>query len=259
MDYLYVVQQLCESRKIMISNAMGSITFVVWAHYVPGLNVLITTEVPSTIALGDEQNLHVLIVWSKLTPHAASLYPVSSKDRYKLQPSMQLLDEEVCVILDSALDSERWRDIAVNTRYPLLGYGATYLHRMFNADIITYDLESYLSGITKTDHSPSDLGFKAGGSWHERYSFSNRGCQSSITAEKGVNWYMEDTSFGRVTISQHSWGCRYFRYRSVCWNVSRGPLDEASLPTTCTVFLQRVPIKPVKLAQGNDTYFIFGV
>ncbi|KAL8786911.1 MAG: hypothetical protein Q9213_002542 [Squamulea squamosa] len=141
MDCLYLVQQLRESRKILISNAMGSITFVIWAHYILGLNVLITTKASSTISFGDEQNPHVLIVWSDLNPYSASLYRASSSREKELQPSIQLLDKDMSVILDSAPDSERWRDITVETRYPLLGYGALYLHRMFNGHIITNDLD----------------------------------------------------------------------------------------------------------------------
>ncbi|KAL9015345.1 MAG: hypothetical protein Q9180_008884, partial [Flavoplaca navasiana] len=94
MDCLYLVQQLRESRKILISNAMGLITFVVWAHYILGLNVLITTKVSSTIAFGDEQNPHVLIVWSDLDGHPASLHYKSPTKEQQLQPSIQLLDED---------------------------------------------------------------------------------------------------------------------------------------------------------------------
>ena len=113
--------------------------FVIWAHYILGLDVLISTGAPSVISFGDEQNPHVLITWSNLNPHPASILHVSHRLEKRQQPSIKLLDENMSVMRDSAPDSEQWRDIAVDTRYPLLGYGTIDLHRMLNFHSITND------------------------------------------------------------------------------------------------------------------------
>ena len=255
MDYLYLVQQLRESRKIMISNAMGSITFVIWAHYILGLNVLITTEAPSTIAFGDEQNPHVLIVWSKLIPSSASLFPVSSNHEYWLQPSIRLLDEDMSVILDSAPDSERWRDITVDTRYPLLGYGATYLHRMFNADTITDDLDAIYPESVKLTIAIAI--------WVSR------------RVDRDINIYLSPTEVLNLPSPQRNVSIDIWRILASAkllfsnipgaadttaidryiTSLSQGPLDDDFLPNICTKFLKKLPIKPRRLSPGSRYIF----
>ena len=242
MDYLYVVQQLRESRKIMISNAMGSITFIIWAHYILGLNVLITTEGPSTISFGDEQNPHVLIVWSKLSPYSASVFPVSQNDEQRLQPSIQLLDEDMSVMLDSAPDSERWRDIAVDTRYPLLGYGATYLHRLFNADIITNDLDPIYQESVKL--------IIAIAIWVSQRVDRDISIILSPTKVLNLPSPQRDVSIdvwrilasAKLLFSNNLGAPDTSAIDKYVEHLSQGPLDEASLPNICTIFLKKVPI-----------------
>ena len=244
MDYLYVVQQLRESRKIMISNAMGSITFVIWAHYILGLNVLITTGVPSTITFGDEQNPHVLIVWSKLNPHSASIFPVSDRLEQKLQPFIQLLDEDMSVVLDSAPDPERWRDIAVDPRYPLLGYGATYLHRMFNADIITSDVDPIYQRSIKliiaiaiwvSQRVDRDINITLSPTEVVNLPSPQRNVSIAIWRILASAKLLFSINLGAADTSSID---GYVK------RLSQGPLDEASLPNSCTAFLKKVPIKP---------------
>ena len=255
MDYLYIVQQLPESRKIMISNAMGSITFVIWAHYILGLNVLITTEGPSTIPFGDEQNPHVLIVWSKLIPHSASLTQVSHKDEQMLQPSIQLLDEDMSVMLDSTPDSERWRDITVETRYPLLGYGATYLHRMFNANIITNDLDPIYQesvnliiaiAIWVSQRVDRDMNITLSSREVITLPSPQRNVSIDIWRILASAKLLFSNKFEAVDTSAID---KYVK----C--LSQGPLDEASLPSICTVFLKKVPINPRLTSPGKNYIF----
>ena len=244
MDYLYIVQQLRESRKIVISNAMGSITFVIWAHYILGLNVLITTEVPSTIAFGDEQNPHVLIVWSKLNPDSASILPPTSKVKQDLQPSIQLLDGDMCVMLDSTPDTEGWSSIQVDPRYPLLGYGATYLHRMFNADIITNDLDPIYQesvnliiaiAIWVSQRVERDMNLT-----HPSLEVINvPSPQRNVSIDI---WRI--LASAKQLFSNNHWAADTSAIDNYVKHLSQGPLDEASLPSICTVFLKRVPIKP---------------
>ncbi|KAL8718401.1 MAG: hypothetical protein Q9225_004459 [Loekoesia sp. 1 TL-2023] len=253
-DYLYVVQQLPESRKIMISNAMGSVTFIIWAHYILGLNVLITTEVPSTIAFGDEQNPHVLIVWSKLNPYFASILPISDDDN-QVQPSIRLLDEDMSVVLDSAPDSDRWRDIAVDTRYPLLGYGATYLHRMFNADMITSDLDPIYQESVKliiaiaiwvSQRVDREIGFSLSPPEVVKVPSPQRNVPIDI-------WRI--LASAKLLFSNILGPADTFAIDHYVKHLSQGPLDEASLPSICTVFLKKVPIKPCRTSPGLQYLF----
>ncbi|KAL8767963.1 MAG: hypothetical protein Q9209_005634 [Squamulea sp. 1 TL-2023] len=257
MDCLYLVQQLRESRKILISNAMGSITFVIWAHYILGLNVLITTKVSSTIAFGDEHDPHVLIVWSDLTPYAASLYPVSSRKEHDLQPSIQLLDEDMSVILDLAPDSERWGDITVETRFPLLGYGATYLHRMFNADIITKDLDPIYEESVKL--------IIAIAIWVSRRVDRNIDIYITSPGNEVISlpspqriisieiWRI--LASAKIIFSNMFSAADTPTINSYVEHLSQGPLDETSLPSVCTSFLKKVPIKRRHSSPGKRYIF----
>ena len=253
MDYLYVVQQLRESRKIMISNAMGSITFVIWAHYILGLNVLITTEVPSTITFGDEKNPHVLIVWSKMNTHSALMFPVPDRLEQKLQPSIQLLDEDMSVVLDSAPDPERWRDITVDPRYPLLGYGATYLHRMFNTDVITNNVDPIYQESVKL--------IIAIAIWVSRR--VDRDINITLSPTEVVNlpspqrnvsiavWRILTSA--KLLFSNNLGSADTSSIENYVKELSRNPLDEASLPRVCTAFLKKVPTNP-RRASPEEKY-----
>lgn len=254
MDYLYIVQQLPESRKILISNAMGAITFVIWAHYILGLNVLITTEGSSTVSFGDEQNPHVLIVWSGLTSYSATLVPVSHKDEERKQPSIQLLDEEMSVMLDSMPDPERWRSIAVETRYPLRGYGATYLYRMFNADMITNDLDPIYQESIKL--------IIAIAIWISRRVDRD----TNITLPTNVItlpspqinvsidiWRI--LASAKILFSNKLGALDTSAIDKYVQSLSQGPLDEASLPSICSVFLKKVPRSPRHASPASKYIF----
>ena len=141
MDYLYLVQQLLENRKILVTNAMGSITLIIWARFILGLNVSFITESLGTIAFGDQNDPHVLISWSSLIPDTASGLDKLGENDDSPQPSIQLLDEDMSIMIESLPDPERWKDIPSDIRYPLLGYGAVCLHRIFNDDLLTRDLD----------------------------------------------------------------------------------------------------------------------
>ena len=242
MDYLYIVQQLRESRKIIISNAIGSITFVIWAHYILGLNVLITTGAPSTIAFGNGQDPHVLIVWSELNPDPASIFGASFERKQDLQPSIQLLDEDMSVMLDSVPDSERWRDITVATRYPLLGYGFICLHRIFNTNVITNDLDPIYSesvnlitaiAIWVSRRVKHEMDF------FPSTSFSVPSLQRNVSIDIWRILASAKLLFSNnLSAADTSAVDNYVKY------LSQGPLDEASLPSICTVFLNKAPIGP---------------
>ena len=247
MDYLYIVQQLRDSRKITISSAMGSVTFVIWAHYILGLNVLITTEDSSTIAFGDEHTPHVLIGWSKLNPSSASILPVPHHDENKLHPSIRLLDEDMSVILDSSPDPERWTEIAVDTRYPLLGYGAAYLHRMFNANIVTDRSDPvYQESVRLIIAMAIWVSYRVDRDMHITANVAHQADVIEVSSPRR-NLSIEvwrilasaELLFSKIPGATDTSAINNYVAR-----LSKDPLDEASLPSACTTFLKRLPTKP---------------
>lgn len=142
MDYLYLVQNLPDHRKILISNQIGCITLVVWAHYVLGLTVLITRgKVPiKQLIFGTSEEPQVILQWQECggCHHVDDRFR-SYADMCSLpSPEIRLLNEDRSVILRT-IPSSDFGHIAqfCNDRHPLLGYGSATLHRMFNARIIT--------------------------------------------------------------------------------------------------------------------------
>ena len=251
MDYLYLVQQLPESRKIMISNAMGSITFVVWAHYILGLNVIITTEASPAITFGDEQNPHILITWSELTPETHFLLPPATKDCGQMQPSIQLLDEDMSVMLESSPDPDHWTSIRADTRYPLRGYGSICLHRLFNANCITNDHDPIYKESVKlivaiaiwvSKRVNRDMGIEKG--------IEYQSPQRTVAVEI---WRI--LASAEVIFSGITWATDTTDIVDRVEYLSKSPLDAADLPKTCSQFFKKIPIKP--LQQSPASCYIF--
>ncbi|ERF75051.1 hypothetical protein EPUS_04833 [Endocarpon pusillum Z07020] len=144
MDYLYLVQSLPEQRKILVSNQLGCVTLVVWAHYALGLTVAIThrTLPDNNIIFGDRGEPQVIITWQDCRDHTDDPnhnYRIMCKGP---QPEILLLDQDMSVVLRSFPDEPRshtgMRGM-VHDRHALLGYGTTFLHRLFNTKYITID------------------------------------------------------------------------------------------------------------------------
>ncbi len=142
MDYLYLVQSLPEHRKIFVSNQMGCVTLVIWAHYALNLRVAVThaTLPNKSIIFGDPAEPQVIITWQDCKDHTDdhnNNYVQYCKFR---QPEVRLLDQDMSVILRSFPDEQRSQIIGrPHDRHPLLGYGSTCLHRIFNTKNITTD------------------------------------------------------------------------------------------------------------------------
>jgi hypothetical protein len=136
MHSLYMVQTLPEDRRIVVSNEIGSITLIVWAHYVLGLNVIITGKVSVPIAFGNISNPQVTIEWTKENAELAGelFYPSESKDP---GPEIRLLDPELTVLLKCFPDDESRETIQADDRHPLLGWGNVYLQRLLNTSLLT--------------------------------------------------------------------------------------------------------------------------
>ena len=136
LDYLYLVQQLPESRSIIISTHTGSITLIIWAHYLLGLNVIVTLDGGSVAIFGAKETPHVTIIWSQqVIDHKAYPDPTATE--------IQLFDETMHVMLESSrdLNTERFNRIISEDRHTVSGYGTVFLHRKFNTDSITRDVD----------------------------------------------------------------------------------------------------------------------
>ena len=146
MDYFYLVQQLRESRKIIVSKPVGCITLIIWAHYVLGLNVVIETGSKDKICFGSDRDPHLIITWptQSRSPSLDDFGDVNIEP-----PEIRLLDEDMSVILKISPEPDEERTLTKQERFPLRGYGVTYLYRMLNAEQIVSDDDPIYEESTK--------------------------------------------------------------------------------------------------------------
>jgi len=141
MDYLFLVQSLPENRKVTVSNESGSITLVIWAHFILGLDVLLKLPSDKTIVFGSPSDPQVIIVWTSDTKEDAHqlFWPGATEDE---EPTIRYHDCDMVVILESSPDPEhRPFQGSSEDRHPVMNYGVTYLRRLFNASFITQDTD----------------------------------------------------------------------------------------------------------------------
>jgi hypothetical protein len=138
MDCLYQVQRFEEETRIAVTNEIGSITLIVWAHYILGMNVSVTGNVSQPIFFGDGSKPHVTIEWTQQNREYAGqlFYPSSTEDS---GPEMHLLDQDMQIVLRCITDENDRTDITGEDRHPLLGWGRTYLRRLLNTSLLTTD------------------------------------------------------------------------------------------------------------------------
>ena len=135
MDCLYMVQSLPEDRAIVVANEIGSITLIIWAHYLLNLEVVVTGEVSRPIHFGRGSKPQVTIEWTKKNGELAGelFYPSESEDQ---EPEIRLLDAKQEIALRVHPDEESRDSIQADDRHPLLGWGSTYLHRLLNTTLL---------------------------------------------------------------------------------------------------------------------------
>lgn len=139
MDYLYLVQRFPEERKITVSNETGSITLIIWAHYILGLTVAVVEPASDTkLIFGNQHSPHVIITWTQNTIEDAAYLEWWSAG-VDVQPEIRLLDSKMTIVLESAQEPEGQRPIFAEERHPLANYGVTYLKRLFNTVAIISD------------------------------------------------------------------------------------------------------------------------
>ena len=139
MDYLYLVQRFPEDRKITVSNEIGCITLIIWAHYALGLTVSVVEPASDTeLVFGNHQSPHMVITWheAKKTEIDYLWWPAATDDA---GPEIRLLDSKMSVILEIAQQAEERINISDDERHPLRNYGVIFLQRLFNTVAITSD------------------------------------------------------------------------------------------------------------------------
>lgn len=141
MDYFYLVQSLPDQRKVLISNQVGCVTMILWAHFVLGLSVAISkAKVPGdTVMFGNSKDPQVIITWEEChLDHADDPHLNFINLCRKEIPNIRLLDQDMSVILRSIPEHEQEIDLMSSgqDRHPLLGYGTVSLHRIFNSSTI---------------------------------------------------------------------------------------------------------------------------
>lgn len=135
MDCLFLVQRFPDDR-ITVSNEIGSITLIVWAHYVLELNVMVTGKVQTPIIFGKDSEIHVTIQWTKENADEAGELLFTQLEDHP-GPEIRLLDPNMSVVLKSFPEDDNRRPIEGEDRHILCGWGKVYLERLINTNLIT--------------------------------------------------------------------------------------------------------------------------
>ena len=136
MDCLYMVQSLPDDRRIVISNEVGSVTFIVWAHYVLGLQVAVTGKVKSELYFGKGLHPQVTIQWTQAKEEEIDEVCYRQYSDWP-EPEIRLLDSEMIVLLRCFPHEDDRKTISAEERYTLLGWGTEYLRRVIGTNTLT--------------------------------------------------------------------------------------------------------------------------
>ena len=248
LDYLYLVQQLPESRRIVISKASGVITLVIWAHYILGLNVFITSEAGNIAVFGSKQVAHVTIVWSepRMSDGYHFVYDGDSRDAVV---EIQLFDEEMTVVMESSSEPNQMKRIESEERHTILGCGTLYLRRMFNDELITHDADPiYVESVNlataiaacASQRVYSNLTF------NPFSAITNESTTSNTAYEISPLEIWRILAAAKILFAGITENIDTAAVNSYMEFHSEGPLNEASLPNSCTAYLKRLPHKPIK-------------
>ena len=231
MDYLCLVQQLPEDRYISVSGSEGAITLIIWAHYVLGLNVTVTVDGIRVITFGDENHIHLGIVWRQ------GVGPASHHE----EPRIRLLDRSLSVILEVPPEPQRWHQITSEDRQLLSHAGLIYLYRLFNEYQITDDNDPIYHEIAKLVTAVAIYASQR----LDRF-MDIPLCDAGILTDSPRRpiaielWRVRKASeviFSGLPVLDMAGVQSYLKF------LSEGPLDEGSLPNACTRFLRNRPSK----------------
>ena len=137
MDYLYLVQSLPEDRVMVVTNQMGLVPIVVWAHYILGLEVLVKGSPDGDIQFGKYTLKHpqVVVHWSNQWEMQTHPWEVKTYT----SPAVHLLDGRMEIILTTDSNDDEAMKLEGLERIRLRGYGTTYLKRYFNRETLLTD------------------------------------------------------------------------------------------------------------------------
>ena len=128
-DFLCIVQSLPEDRKVSLSSESGCIPMIIWAYFILGLTVVVTTELDKSSVFGLSESPHVYIKWCGKEPQAVGTQPpeleLSGKvASYLPEPCITLHERDMTVILETHNDNSITR-IRTEERHPIRCYGTT--------------------------------------------------------------------------------------------------------------------------------------
>jgi hypothetical protein len=129
MNYLYIVQQFPEDRKILFTSKEGAIPLVVWANKILGLTVVIKSPAKhrrEDLYFGDAQYPEMTIHWRDQETIDSGLD----------SPGLFLLDERSEVVLSTSVESTAATALETTERRSLENYGTVRLERHFNQKMI---------------------------------------------------------------------------------------------------------------------------
>ena len=128
LDYLFLAQSLPENRRMTVSNEVGSITLIVWAHFVLGLTVLVRGDLNGSVTFQSEASSpQVVIFWS------------GKLETVLKEPEVRLLDRDLTILLQLEPEGRSAMTLWAEERHTLRSYGTTHLRRLFNTNILTAD------------------------------------------------------------------------------------------------------------------------
>ena len=138
MDFFYIAKSLPENRIVTLSSQTGFLLLVVWAHYLLELNVVITGLPNSDIVFGNIEEPQVIIHWNKDDDKQYAYHGPWGKTE-TLGPIIRLHEKDMHVILSSEPEENDIDHLDPYERHPLSGYGAIYLRRTLNTQLIIQD------------------------------------------------------------------------------------------------------------------------
>ncbi|KAL9084711.1 MAG: hypothetical protein Q9165_007959 [Trypethelium subeluteriae] len=236
-DFLYAAQRWPETRKVTVSNEVGCVPLIIWAHYILGMTVVVSGCPNGDVIFSNGKEDQVFITWEGQEKKDVGelFWPGESED---MDPIIRLLDSESNITLACEPDEEEGLTSRVDERHPLKGYGTTYLRRVFNVNAITLENESiYPEAVGLI----TGLALSASTRMDRDVHFHSRRSQivSSYVACEEIqleSWRVLDSAvliFSGIPLDEN----KASLYEGFC---SRQPLEQDSLPSTFDAFLKKV-------------------
>ncbi|EXJ73847.1 uncharacterized protein A1O5_03609 [Cladophialophora psammophila CBS 110553] len=238
MDFFYIVKSLPADRIVTISFQTGFIPLTIWAHYILGLNVVITDLPCRDVVFGNAKEPHVVIHWRRIDA-SDSGGPCWNLETDDDGPEICLHDADMQIIFTSKPEDHDSNGIYSRERHPLSGYGTEILRRSLNIDTITRDNDDIYEetvglvagfAVVASQRMARELTCP---SWEEgQEATENTGPKIRLEMWRIMN--SVKLIFDGITINTKL--CEEYAQF-----LSEHPLSESTLPTTFNSFFARVP------------------